>query len=234
MNTKNNNEGLYFYPNEHLSISALKSFENCPWGFHARYYLGLKADEKDAVTFGKQFQDLLNAKYRRLDTEPLLEVFSKKQKGLAKLLLTKSYDFEDVISVDQPYKVDLGFGIPFMFVPDLLTKTTLVENKTTAGYYNSNMIKDEKQATVYYVGVRKEFGFTPEIKYQLFNTKDQSCQLLDSPRTGKDIDDLMDWIEATLKQIEKCYNTGRWDTGKHKFCNYKNVCELQEIYGFQR
>lgn len=231
--TKENNK-LYFYPKEHLSVSSLNSFTNCPFSFYMKYYLGIRAPENEKLILGKQFQELLNAKYLGEDTRAKLQEIAPKSRGVASLLLGKAHDFNEIVSVDEPYKVDLGFGIPIMFVPDLLTKTKIIENKYTTGYYNANMVNGEKQATVYYVGVRKVHGFTPEVYYQIFNTKDKSCELINSPRGPKDIDILMDWIEDRLKQIEKCFLTGQWDAGTHKFCDFPIVCPLQEKYGFQR
>lgn len=223
---------LYFYPKDHMSISALNSFSNCPFSFYMSYFLGVRPKEKSKLTFGKQFQDLLNAKYRGQDTKAALSLVDAKKRGLASLLLSKAYDFDDIVSVDEHYNLDLGFGIPFEFAPDLTTKKGIVENKCTTGYYNASMVNDEKQGTVYYLGVKKMTGIkNPTLHYQIFNTITQESELVNSPRSDKDIDKLMDWLEMRLKQMERCYLTGLWDTGEHGFCNFKNVCPLQEKYG---
>lgn len=222
---------LYYYPKENISISALNAFENCPFSFWMRYFQGHKAPEKDNVTFGKKFQDVLNAKYRGQDTKPLLEAIEPKSRGLASLLLTKAQDFDEIVSVDESYTVDIGFGHPIVFVPDLLTKKSIVENKTTTGYYNADMVDTERQATLYYLGVRKLHGFVPEIVYQIFNTRAKTHELVPTKRTDKDIEELMDWIEDKLKKIDIMHKTGKWDFGNHKFCDFKNVCPLHEKYG---
>ncbi len=227
-------DSSYYYPKENISISGLNAFDNCPFSFWMKYVQGHKPPEKSKLIFGRQFQEVLNAKYLGQDTKPLIGLMNPKSRGLASLLLTKAQDFDDIISVDKSFVVDMGFGHPIIFVPDLITKTGIVENKTTTGYYNADMVGKERQATLYYLGVRKKYGFIPDIIYQIFNTRDKTQELVPTERSDKDIDELMDWIEGQLKKIDIMNRIGRFDFGRHKFCDFKNVCPLHEKFGFQR
>jgi hypothetical protein len=218
------------YPNEHLSISSLQSFWNCPFSFHMKYICGIEPPQKDKAKDGGLFQLALNAKYRGEDPLPVIKDMDAKKRGIATLLLGQAYNFNDIISIDEPYKIDLGFGAPMMFIPDLLTRHEIVENKYTTGYYNSKMVMSERQRIVYYLGVRKLFGFDPKVKYQIFNTKNKSVELVETPTTTRDIDELMDWIENTLGMVDKCISTDNWDHGQHSWCDWPLVCPLGDRY----
>lgn len=220
------------YPTSHLSISSLQSFDNCPFSFFMKYVVGIKPVQKEKALLGSQFQEAINAKYKGEDPKPFVAQMAPKSRGIATLLLAKSYTFTDIISLDEPYDVDLGFGIPIRFVPDVLTKTEIVENKFTTGYYNPKMVLTERQRVMYYVGVRKLFKFNPKVYYQLFNTSKKTVELIEAPTGLNDIDELMDWIELKLGQIQRCIKTGIWDIGpSHSWCDYKNTCPLMAKYG---
>lgn len=220
------------YPGDHLSISSLQSFDNCPFSFFMRYVCGIKPVQAEKAILGAQFQEALNAKYRGEDPAPLIAKMVPKSRGIATLLMMKANTFADIISLDQKYEVDLGFGVPIVFVPDILTKESIVENKFTTGYYNPKMVLTERQRIVYYVGVRKLFGFNPKVYYQLFNTLKKTVELIETPTGLGDIDSLMDWIELKLGQIQRCMSTGIWDIGvEHGFCDFKNTCPLGLKYG---
>ena len=220
------------YPASHLSISSLQSFNNCPFSFFMKYVVGIRPEQKEKAVLGTQFQEALNAKYRGEDTKPFIDKMASKSRGIATLLIMKANEFRDIVSLDQPYDVDLGFGIPMRFVPDVLTKEAIIENKFTTGYYNPKMVLTERQRIVYYVGVRKLFGFNPKVYYQLFNTSKKSVELVETPTSLKDIDELMDWIELKLKQVQKCMETGVWDIGPtHSWCDYPLACPLVAKYG---
>lgn len=186
--------------------------------------MGIQAPRKEKAEIGVKFQEALNEKYAGRDYKPKIAELPPDHRGMATLLIEKAYDFDNIISIDSPYEVDLGFGIPFMFVPDLLLKDGIVENKYTSGYYNEKMLHKEWQPTMYYLGVRRLFGFDPQIKYQLFNTRKKSVELIESPRTIDDIDRFMGWIEDTLTKIDRCYTTGVWQSVTHGFCDYQFTC----------
>lgn len=221
-----------FYPAKHLSISSLQSFNNCPFSFMMKYVLGIKPEQKDKAVLGDLFQKGLNAKYAGGDPAPFIAEMPAKSRGIATLLMMKANTFDNIISLDEKYEVDLGFGIPLVFVPDVLTKDAIIENKFTTGYYNPKMVMTERQRIVYYVGVRKLFGFNPKVYYQLFNTAKKSVELIETPTNLGDVDELMDWIELKMKQVQKCMETGVWDIGpSHSWCDYKNTCPLMLKYG---
>lgn len=221
------------YPNKYLSISSLQLFGNCPFSFMMRYKLGIKPAQKEKAVVGSVFQEGLNAKYRGEDPAPVLKTMPARMRGIASLLMLKTNAFPDIISLDKPYDVDLGFEFPIKFIPDILTKTAIIENKFTTGYYNPKMVLTERQRIVYYVGVRKLFKFNPKVYYQIFNTAKKTVELIETPTDLNDIDELMDWVDLRLTQVDKCMRTGVWDVGTHSFCDYKNTCPLQDKYGNQ-
>lgn len=230
MNEQNGTrKGLWFYPNDYASISSLQSFENCPLNFYLRYYHHIKFPDKPQVLFGKLFQDLLNKKYSGESIRDELDKMAEEDRKLATTLIRKAKDFDDIVSIDSPYMVDLGFGVPFKFVPDLITKTTIVENKVTSGYYNQRMVQSQKQGTLYYAGMMKLTGETRELVYQIFNRKNKTIKIVELTKNKKDVDALYSWIDKTLLKIEKCHNTGIWDIGTHSFfdCDLGKMCPIK-------
>mgnify|MGYP001561887409 CR=1 FL=1 len=228
---KQENNFLYFYPNNHISISALQLFDACPLNFYLRYYLNIKFPEPSRVKLGSQFQAILNAKYADESYKGLLAAIDINERKTASELVKKANSFKNIISIDSPYQVDLGLGIPVKFVPDLVVglitpngKSSLViENKYTSGYYNKNMVNEQKQGTVYYIGIKKIYGLETNVIYQIFNHKSKKVELIEVERkTQKDIDTLLFWMDKKLSQIEKCNNTGIWDIGSHS----KFICDL--------
>jgi CRISPR/Cas system-associated exonuclease Cas4 (RecB family) len=219
---------LDWYPKPHTSISALQSFEYCPLSFYLRYYLGVKAPEKERVKFGRQFQEVLNAKYAGQDPELILKQMDPKNKGLAKLLLLKAEDFEgaSIMSVDEPDIVDLALGIPVKYAIDLLTDDAVIENKTTTGYYNEKMVHRQRQATLYQLATKVKYGFEPKIIYQIFNVYKKSMQLVETERNVEQAAELIDWMMRTLRRIKDCHDTGKWTTNVHsKFpCDFHYLC----------
>lgn len=220
------------YPREHMSISSLQLFDNCPFSFMMRYMLDVKLPQTPKQKLGDQFQKALNLRYSGQDPTPKIQEMEPKMRGIATLLMNKSFDFDGIVSLDKEYKVDLGFDVPMMFIPDILTDSAIIENKFTTGYYNPKMVLKERQRIVYYVGVRRLFGFNPKVYYQLFNTSKKSVELIETPTDLNDIDQLMIWIEKTLRQIQRCMQTGDWTSGSnHSWCSYPISCPLQARLG---
>lgn len=178
------------------------------------------------MELGTQFQHALNAKYGGRDVGEYLSRMPEKHRETARLLMSKARDFDDIISIDSEHSVDLGFGIDIKFIPDLLTKTAIVENKYTTGYYNASMVKKQKQATFYYVCAKKLFGFEAEVYYQIFNHKNKTVELVKVDKKQNDVDELLFWIDDKLHQIQKCYDTGNWVPKKHSGfkCSLGDAC----------
>jgi CRISPR/Cas system-associated exonuclease Cas4 (RecB family) len=217
---------LYFYPYPHTSISALQSFYNCPMSFYLKYICKVKIPPPDRVLFGRQFQEVLNEKYKGENPDAQIEMMPANKRGLARLMYMKSKDFENIKEVDKLMDVDLGFDIPFKFAVDLLLEDTIVENKVTGGYYNEKMVHKEKQATLYYAAIKKLYGFDPKIKYQIFNTRKKNVEIVNTKRTQAQVDFLYDWIDKTLKKIKYAYDTDRWTTTEHSPfpCDFAHLC----------
>lgn len=217
-----------------LSISSLNLFDNCPFSWMMKYVCHIKTKQTDKQLLGEQFQNALNAKYAGKDFAPLIKKMAPKMRGVATLLIKQAHDFEDIVSLDQKYTMDLGFEVPIVFVPDIITNDSIIENKFTTGYYNAQRVVTERQRVMYYLGFRKIFSRdTAGVYYQIFNTSKKNVQLIKTPTTTKDIDDLMGWMDTKIRQIHKCIETDSWDTGRHVFCDYPLVCPLMEKYGRQ-
>lgn len=219
------------YPRKYASFSSLRLFEACPFSYHMRYVAGIKAPQPPKAKLGSLFQDALNSRYSGSgDPMEHINKMPPKQRTIATPLLEKATPFENIEALDEPYDVDLGFDVPFRIVPDILTKTEIVENKYTGGYYNPASVKKEQQALLYYVGIRKLFG-DRKVYYQLFNNVEGTVTMVEIDPNGKQIDGLFDWMEVQFKGIDKCMKTDIWDTGKHRQCDFKITCPLMEKYG---
>lgn len=220
------NKPLYFYPREFASISALQSFNNCPFSFYMRHFLKIKTPTPDRVKFGKYFQEILNEKYKDGNPDARLEMIDPKRRGLAKLFLIKSNNFENIVSVDEPGEVDIGVGIPFRFAIDLALQDSIIENKVTGGYYNDQRVKREVQTTLYYIATKILRGVDPKVFYQIFNTRKKAVELIRVQKTPVHVSYLMDWITGVLTRMEQAYNSDRWHTDTHsKFpCDFQTIC----------
>lgn len=220
---------LDYYPGEFISVSALQMFENCPICFYLRYYCGVKWPARESMELGSKFQEALNLRYAGADYKNVIDSIQGKHRETAELLIKQSSDFDQIISIDQPYIVDFGVGIPVKFIPDLLTKTTVVENKYSSGYYNEEMVKKQKQGTVYYFGVKKLFGFEPEVKYQIFNHKKKKVDVIPVAKTEDDVFDMLTWMSSTLYKIRECFHSGRWQRGEHGpyDCELGKACPIK-------
>lgn len=223
---------LYFLPQPEISITYLQAFENCPFNFYLKNYVGVEWPLPERMRLGVLFQNALNAKVQSLPYADIINEIEEPERAIAKVLIEEASDFNDVISIDTPYTIDFGLGIPVRFTPDLLTKSMIVENKTTRGYYNQSMVEKEKQATVYHTGVKKLFGYDLPIIYQIFNFKTKTYKAVGITKEQKDIDEILIWFDTTLHRIEKCYNSGNWDIGKHSYfkCDLGDACPLYKRY----
>lgn len=225
---KNN---LYFYPEhlDHCSISSLQSFENCPLNFYLRYYHHIKFPDKPQMIFGSLFQELLNKKYAGESLRDALDSMNEEDRKLSTTLIRKAQDFKNIVSIDSPYVVDLGFGIPFKFVPDLVTEDDVVENKVTSGYYNQKMVASQKQGTLYHVGMLRLTGKPRGLIYQIFNKVKKDIKVIELTKNQKDIDELYAWVDKTLIKVDKCHKTGSWDIGSHAFfdCDLGKSCPIK-------
>jgi hypothetical protein len=219
------------YPRQYTSYSALRLFESCPFSFYMRYIAGIKSPQSPKAKLGSLFQEGLNAKYVGQDPKPFIDQMPPKQRGIATLLMLKANTFQEIESLDQPYDIDLGFDIPFRMVPDVLTKSSIIENKYTSGYYNAESIKTEQQALLYYVGMKALFGGSRRVFYQLFNTVKQSVELIEIIPSDQQTDGLFDWIEKQFSGIDQCMRSDIWDTGQHKMCDFSLTCPLMAQYG---
>lgn len=160
-----------WYPYNYISHSSLRAFETCPISFYLRYYSGVKFPQNKNMLNGLAFQEALNLKHQGKDYSS--EIQKVDNPVLAEKLIkqTDKYPVDKVISLDKEYIVDFGLDLPVKFVPDLLATGVVREHKYSGGYYNSTMVKKEKQGTIYYFGVYKQFGWYPKIQYFVYNKK---------------------------------------------------------------
>ena len=218
-----------WYPGDSISYSALTSFENCSVCFYLHYYQGIKWPPKASMKDGLAFQEALNKKHQG---EPYLSEIQKVGKPNIALDLIKQTDAHmpvgEIISLDKEYIVDIGLDLPLKFIPDVLTKDSVIEHKYTTGYYNAEMVKTQKQSTIYYIGVKKLLGFEPKIQYWLFNTKKKKLEVVNIEKTEYDAQDTLYWMKNTLDKIKECYNKKQWIVPKHGNypCDLKGACPI--------
>lgn len=223
---------LGFWPNPYVSVSALQSFESCPLCFYLHYYCGIRWPERDSMRDGSIFQEALNLKYANGNYADKLSTLSAESLHSATKLIEQVdglKDGESIISIDSQRFADFGLGIPVIFIPDLLTTTTVREHKFTTGYYNKSMVQTQKQGTLYYWGVYKELGFEPNVEYYLFNKKTAKLEIVKLQKTKKDVDDMLEWMRSTLARIKRCYDNGMWSIRQHgKYdCDLRRACPIK-------
>lgn len=221
---------LDYYPHNTISYSALTSFDSCPVCFYLRYFCGIKWPMPKAEA-GKKFQDALDAKYSGQDYKKII-LDAEEFKGDHKTpldLIEKAYDFDEIVSLDEEYIADFKLGIPVKFIPDILTKKGIVENKYTSGYYNSRMVKKHKQGTLYYWGIKQLLGFEPKVQYQIFNTTRKIVELVDVEKDKGDVAELLTWMDKTLARIKKCYESEEWllDIHSRFDCDLGKSCPIK-------
>ena len=181
------------------------------------------------MRLGSAFQEALNLKYSKSKDKQNLDILEPEDISAFKGLLDKAHDFKDILSVDSRYIADFGLGIPIQFIPDLLTKHEIVENKYTGGYYNEKMAREQKQGDIYWYGIRQLMGLELPVKYQIFNKKKKSVALVVLDKNIKDVTKTLSWMQIKIWQIKDCYGKNNWNTGKHgKWdCNLLKACPIK-------
>lgn len=223
----------YYYPLGFTSVTTLQKFESCPVCFYLDYYCGVKWKPNEKMLVGTLFQDALNLKYAGKDYTDKINSIPKDYVDTARDLIKQAGNFEDIISIDQPYIADFGLDVPIRFSPDLLTKKFVIENKYTGGYYNAKMAQTQRQGTTYYHGVKTLLGFEPEIFYQIFDHKKKTYSYVEVKKTQADVDEMLQWMKYTLSRIKTCYDTGIWQIKQHGFypCELGKACPIK--YGLK-
>jgi CRISPR/Cas system-associated exonuclease Cas4 (RecB family) len=235
MSSEINKQPLYFYPHQYISVSALNAFESCPMTFYLRYYCGVKWPQTEAMLLGTQFQEALNAVYEEKDPKDIIESIVPKHRAIAKSLIKKANSFDGIVSIDSEYIEDFGLGIPVKFIPDLLTLNddvyTVIENKYTSGYYNKNTVQTQHQGTVYYYGIKKMFNKDVKVKYQIFNHKKKTVDLIDVSKNGIEVSDMLNWMDRILYRIKLSYESDNWMVKQHaRFrCNLGDSCLILKL-----
>jgi len=178
---------------------------------------------------GIKFQNALNKVYSKEDPKTEIASIDVKHRKIAGELIKKAKPFDNIVSIDSEYIVDFGLGIPVKFVPDLLTENEIVENKYTSGYYNEVMVKKQMQGTMYYWGIKKLFGKSLPVKYQIFNHRNKTVKIVELKKTTQDLAKMMTWMMTTLWKIHDCYETGMWGTRQHgKWdCDLGKACPIK-------
>lgn len=219
----------YYYPGSFTSVTTLQSFESCPICFYLKYYCGVEWKPNEKMIVGTLFQEALNLKYAGKDFMDKLISIPVNYRETAKELMKEAHDFDEIISIDEPYIVDFGLDVPIRFTPDLLTKKYVIENKYSGGYYNPIMVQKQRQGTTYYYGVKKLFDFEPEIRYQIFDHKLRTVSLIEVKKTQKDVDEMLEWMKTTLSRIKTCYDTKIWHIKQHSIypCELKRACPIK-------
>lgn len=215
-----------FWPHSTISYSALTSFESCPVCFYLKYFGGIKWPSTDKMEAGSKFQEALNEFYAGKDYGKTIESMDDQ---VATQIIKGASSFNDIISIDSEYIADFGIGIPVKFIPDLLTKHEIVENKYTGGYYNEKMAREQKQGDIYWYGIKQVFGLELPVKYQIFNNKKKSISLVVLEKNIKDVTKTLAWMQLSIWRIKECHEKNSWNTGKHgKWeCNLAKACPVR-------
>lgn len=221
---------LTYYPHRTISCSALQSFEACPVAFFLHYYYGIDFPASEKMIAGSKFQEALNAKYAGQDYGAIIETIPDKLGSTAKELIEQAYSFDDILTLDSEYIVDFGVGIPVKFIPDILLKGkdgyTVIENKFSGGYYNKDSIQKQMQGRIYYYGIYRLFNEYPLLKYQIFDNKKKTVELIELKYSDGEIAEMINWMMNILNKIKKSYESGKWVTKSHgKFsCGLGKAC----------
>lgn len=219
---------LSYYPLPYIGVSILQAFEACPTCFYLTYYHDIQFPPNEKMKFGIIFQEALTAKYKKLNYNNILSKLDSKNRSRAKYLISKANDFKDILHFDEYMFVNIGLGIPVRFAADLITKHEIVENKTTRGYYNKDMVVKQKQGSLYYWCVKNLLDLDLPVKYQIFNVEDNTCKLIELKKTDKDVESVTNWMKETLDKIKTCYETKNWFGYHGRFeCSLGNACPIR-------
>ncbi len=184
---------------------------------------------------GTIFQNALNWWYAPIKATPfpetdvigdILKELTPSAIPRAKKLIEQATPFDDIITLDMEYMADFGLGIPVKFIPDILTKTKIIDNKYSGGYYNAKNVQTHLQGPMYHQGVYMLFGDRRDVYYQIFNKKNGKVELVKIEDIQKKVDRTLLWMDETIHAVKRCYDTGNWITPEHtKFtCNLGEAC----------
>lgn len=177
-------------PVKHLSASAIKQYQSCPFAFKAKYILKIQQPSNEHFALGKaihsaaEFQARFRNKHNKnLPLNVVLETYQKKSTeeaaGLNKPALdafremypwghdlVEQYYYYLVkrppVAVEQMFKVDLGYRLPLLGFMDVIFEDhALRDVKTTSKPWSRSDLDNHLQFTIYYEAYKIKYGQYP-------------------------------------------------------------------------
>lgn len=194
------------YP-EHLGITALQKYEECPRCFWFEYIAGLKDKPSPAMVLGSTIHNAIRD-YHLGSTSMI------RSNEVTKLLLV----YTEVVPQDLIESPEVWFDIPFVnvatgeYLPfnlagyiDGIGKEWIFEHKTSSQYWKIDDVETNIQATAYayayYIRTRK---LPKGIRFQILkkNKVRPKIQFLETYRTLEDFLYLWNWAKGLVDRME--------------------------------
>lgn len=179
------------FPVKHLSASAIKMYQSCPFAFKAKYILKMQQPGNEHFALGKaihaaaEFQARFrNKRGKNLPLSVVLETYQKKASEEAASLnkpalaalremypwghdLVEQYYFylckRPPIEVEKYFKVDLGYRLPLLGYMDVIFEDDALRDvKTTSKPWSKSDLEGSIQFTIYYEAYKVLYGHYPK------------------------------------------------------------------------
>lgn len=239
----------------HLSVSAVTTYQSCPKMFYLQYVLKVMQFPSKALEIGKFVHSGIEMFNQKKDWESILkkEILSKLNDENVEVFrivrrIIKTYERNPVegntvaneLKCEFPLINSKGEQIPLPFLGfiDRVIDRGIVEYKTSAEDYTQEQIDTSLQATIYSYFYGKKYGELPkDIIYWVANKKkvmkedEYVPQILTTCRTQNDIDNAFDEVKDVYNNIM----AEKFEIGKenHPFwcnCNkYNNLIPNKKI-----
>lgn len=192
---------------DHLGITALEKYAECPRCFWLSYIAGFRDAPSPAQELGTEVHKAIATYHKE---EPPLIISSEAQGMLdaykevvgPEVVELAEFQFETPFD-----NIATGETLPFRlkgFVDGVDTKTDwLFENKTASNYWNQEDVDTNIQATAYAYGYYMFFGKLPAgIRFQIIKkNKKPKIQLLETYRTFEDLVYLWEWAKGLVDRM---------------------------------
>ena len=208
---------------EHLSISALTKYEECPRCFWMKSIAGLEDKPSPAQALGSEVHQAISSYHKGKvikvspDADKLFIAYAERIIPEA----IKVTEFEFVV----PF-VNLATGeeLPYKlkgFV-DGISNKWLFEHKTSSRYWKMEDIEGDLQATAYAYGYYMTFGELPKgIRFQIIKkNKVPKIQFLETYRTFEDLVNFWEWARKLTDEMEK----GNFEPKETRFGYHHYLC----------
>lgn len=234
-------------PVEHLSVSAITTYQTCPRQFHYQYVMKAIGLPSKALDIGKYVHRGIELIESQKDWLPelkkdILHKMNDENVEMFRLIrrILDAYKRNPVEGktigneLKCEFELENSKGekipIPFLGFIDRVIDRGIVEYKTTGENYTQEKIDKSIQATMYsyffyklYKEYPKDIIFWVVNKKEVMKKEDYLPQIMITCRTQQDVDDLFEEIKQIYASIidEKFEPT----KGDHCFwCGFRNLC----------